>query len=791
MMKSHDHAQRDCSEHRENANHGIASHFVGLMAWSIALVALWQGPATAQVKDAEATASEKTEVLKLTQQQWTEIEKLPARFNGRLTTWGGAAKSLLLQISGTPHVLEGVPTIKWFVDFIAQHQDSQKHRVLGTSNAKLVNLLNQSERAAGKDGFTRFSLRELAPHFVELKKLETTALNKHFAERSKFETAVLDLNYQVGRLITLVESHDLIPANATRDKLGAFARRVSKSSQWNIVRIVPPAEKGEPWRTQLDARFRNVVLRVVPTIDFKRNEYANTLTIFLAAYAAQQQNEFTKALAKYKQQVAEIKASPVDFDIPKGWRENGISGPFDLGWHGDVLESGTTVLSLAKATGSEELTINASHFPGKQLDLATTVNGWRIREGQLPLTSQQISELKSTVSVSGRKCKLITVDTPANWPRSEPGIRTRSVSCILNHESGTWVISMHGPRDQCIKYEEHFQQFLKSFRLAEKAKVEEWLSLNPAPKPQNTNGLQMNTAVAKQGEWIWCFRMYGDANLVKTNETQVVDFMKQLEAHTGPIDSVDWKLPAGWKQQPHTKGFVVNMQANKEYAYGELIPFEATGDAVFPMLEFLNYFQRDLKQPALKPDQLKTRVKTFQAKNGLISLAQLTTPRRVIAAVKPQIPVFPPGPVKPVKNNGQGKGITFVTPKGWKAVPPGTFASVRFVAGKKNDVTISVTSLAAPNGMNDDFTVANINRWRQQVQLAAQDKKTIFANTRVLKVDGSVAYFVDLGGQAKKILGVITYRNKKAWFIKASGLLDAVDNEYDRFEEFAKTMKFN
>jgi hypothetical protein len=94
------------------------------------------------------------------------------------------------------------------------------------------------------------------------------------------------------------------------------------------------------------------------------------------------------------QQVSAVAKAAIDFSVPTGWYENGVSRPFDLDRHADTLELGTSVFSLWNGSDSE-LLINANYFPGKKLDLATTINGWRIRQGQLPLTPDEAQKSRS------------------------------------------------------------------------------------------------------------------------------------------------------------------------------------------------------------------------------------------------------------------------------------------------------------------------------------------------------------------------------------------------------------
>lgn len=161
-------------------------------------------------------------------------------------------------------------------------------------------------------------------------------------------------------------------------------------------------------------------------------------------------------------------------------------------------------------------------------------------------------------------------------------------------------------------------------------------------------------------------------------------------------------------------------------------------------------------------------------------------------------PADPP-PLTLDSSEGQGagpfaqtpRGATWTMPESWRPDPqPPAMAAASFLLGNATinpPARVTVTQLAGDGG----GLLANVNRWRSQLQLppvASIDEQA----TRPVSVAGAVepGVAVDLqadaayGSDPQRTLGVLIFRPTDAWFVKATGpasVLEAARTDFDAF----------
>ena len=90
---------------------------------------------------------------------------------------------------------------------------------------------------------------------------------------------------------------------------------------------------------------------------------------------------------------------------------------------------------------------------------------------------------------------------------------------------------------------------------------------------------------------------------------------------------------------------------------------------------------------------------------------------------------------------------------------------------------------------------ANVNRWREQVQLQRLDAATLTDELRKINVDGHDAVSVALVGpqqaqHREAILGTIVEAQGRQWFIKLKGDAELAARETEHFEQFVQSIRF-
>jgi len=91
-----------------------------------------------------------------------------------------------------------------------------------------------------------------------------------------------------------------------------------------------------------------------------------------------------------------------------------------------------------------------------------------------------------------------------------------------------------------------------------------------------------------------------------------------------------------------------------------------------------------------------------------------------------------------------------------------------------------------------DNLAANINRWRGQIKLPAEDAKQAVEKTKAIAVDNHQGKLVDLHNPTtnQRILAVVVTLGKQDWYFKMMGDETVVEKERKAFEALMKTVKF-
>lgn len=146
-----------------------------------------------------------------------------------------------------------------------------------------------------------------------------------------------------------------------------------------------------------------------------------------------------------------------------------------------------------------------------------------------------------------------------------------------------------------------------------------------------------------------------------------------------------------------------------------------------------------------------------------------TTPASTTAGASPGMAGDVPPPPAP-------KGaLRWKLPAGWTEGEGGPmrFASLKPPAKVKGKIDASVVVLPGPAGGE----LANVNRWRGQIGLAALDAKALAAAREVLATPAgplAVYDFTSEGTPRSRVVAGLTEVGGSTWFVKLAGDADAV-----------------
>jgi hypothetical protein len=174
----------------------------------------------------------------------------------------------------------------------------------------------------------------------------------------------------------------------------------------------------------------------------------------------------------------------------------------------------------------------------------------------------------------------------------------------------------------------------------------------------------------------------------------------------------------------------------------------------------------------------------------LISASQCFAIAMLVSGVLPP-GSFPqeakPRPAKQmIDNQSETQVPVFKVPDGWRRVDVSPLTLARFEIGPERRVIVTVTGLRGDGG----GLVANINRWRSQLDLKPLSDDDARKSARSVHVDGFDATAVDIerlpmdGKPAQRILAVIVKHGGSTWFFRLSGPADLVVQERANFTRF-------
>ena len=127
--------------------------------------------------------------------------------------------------------------------------------------------------------------------------------------------------------------------------------------------------------------------------------------------------------------------------------------------------------------------------------------------------------------------------------------------------------------------------------------------------------------------------------------------------------------------------------------------------------------------------------------------------------------------------------LSSATPAGWTALTPGQMQIAKFAVPEKDGAKAEVSVSVFPSDTGG--TLANVNRWRQQIGLGEIDEAALPASVKPLEGANS-AVLVDLKNEPRALLGAIVPREGQWYFYKLLGDAAAVEGAREQFVAYAK-----
>jgi hypothetical protein len=131
--------------------------------------------------------------------------------------------------------------------------------------------------------------------------------------------------------------------------------------------------------------------------------------------------------------------------------------------------------------------------------------------------------------------------------------------------------------------------------------------------------------------------------------------------------------------------------------------------------------------------------------------------------------------------------IKWELPSGWSTKPPSAMRYASFSAEKNGEqADISVVTFPGDGGSDVD----NVNRWRQQIGLPAVGEELLKPMIAAVHAGDVHIDTIDMAGPSARLLAGWTRHDGHAWFFKMTGPPQLLEEEKPKFMAFLQSIRF-
>ncbi|MCS6851121.1 MAG: hypothetical protein NZ700_08145 [Gemmataceae bacterium] len=292
----------------------------------------------------------------------------------------------------------------------------------------------------------------------------------------------------------------------------------------------------------------------------------------------------------------------------------------------------------------------------------------------------------------------------------------------------------------------------------------------PKPEPMRLLG-----AIVPHEDRVWFFKLVGPTSIVSVHRATFEEFVRSVGFD--PPGPITWVVPPGWEKQPGSGLRYATFRIPYKNHPLDLTVIPLGPDAG-NVLENVNRWRDQIGLPAIGEEDLPMTTTSIETRGGRGILVDLTGPGS---------DGTPRGPSRPTPP------LTFQLPEGWVEVARGpAFSVATFRIGQGGQTAeVTVTPLSGPAG----GLLANVNRWRGQLQLPPTTEEELARQVEVLEVAGQKAQLVDLlgpeGPERQRLIGIVVPRGGQTWFFKLKGPAELVGRQKAALQSFVQSVRFS
>lgn len=304
---------------------------------------------------------------------------------------------------------------------------------------------------------------------------------------------------------------------------------------------------------------------------------------------------------------------------------------------------------------------------------------------------------------------------------------------------------------------------------------------------------RMLAAIMPVGDQAWFFKLVDSLENVAKVADSFEKFIAGLsfkQADAGRLEPV-WNLPEAWRAQ---RGNEMRFATIEVPVGNEKVEISVTSLGVSSenleqyLLMNVNRWRGQLKLPPWSRQQLPGNSQEISLDGVTATYVDMTG--QFDSGGMSRAPfaggATPPRPSRTTASTANSP-VRFVPPTEWSAGRQAAMrkASFEVVEGERK-IDISIIDLQAGSGT----LLANVNRWRGQVGLAAVTEADLEQVAASIDISGSPGHYVELVGESLTILGAIVEYGGKDWYVKLMGDTELAQREKDRFTAFLETIEF-
>lgn len=315
--------------------------------------------------------------------------------------------------------------------------------------------------------------------------------------------------------------------------------------------------------------------------------------------------------------------------------------------------------------------------------------------------------------------------------------------------------------------------------------------MESAPEPPSVPTRMLGGILAHEKTG-WFFKVSGADRIVEPLAEPFRTFLRSVDFAADGRPK--WKLPDGWKEIASSSPLrykTIAIPAEPKSLELTVSELQIPGDTTAFALSNLNRWRGQLSLAPIEESQLDSETEKLEAPGGTVLYVNYSGKSSAGGGMPPMMAGgnAPSAPPSAPRSAAKPKSpLQFQTPSDWKPAQ-GTSLSVAAFQAQHEGQSVTITITPAGGDL-----IANVNRWRGQIQLPAASADEIKNSSRSLTVDKRPVVIVELmnenGNPPQAIFAAILNDGGQTWFIKLSGDAAAAKQEQSNFDSFVQSIRF-